>query len=49
MNGNAKLVESDVLAIRGLAAEGQSFVSIASRFSISDTHVGRIVRRESWR
>lgn len=47
-HANAKITETDVREIRRLA-ETQSQQSIADRFGICQTVVGRIVRRVDWK
>lgn len=45
---NAKLTESDVVAMFHLRANGESQQSIGKKFGISQTIVGDILRRERW-
>lgn len=47
-NGNARLTESDVREIRALAKEGVSTRSLAMVYSVSQSHVVRIINREVW-
>lgn len=48
-SGVNKVTDVDVCEIRRLASEGHEQRSIAARFGISQTNVGMIVRRETWR
>lgn len=48
-NGMAKLSESRVAAIRRLKREGRSQRAIATRFGVSHSTVGDILRGQSWR
>jgi hypothetical protein len=48
-NGMCKLNKDKVIEIRSLHSSGVSYRSLAKRFGIGATQVGRIVRRESWR
>jgi hypothetical protein len=45
---DAKLTEADILEIRRLGKAGMRQIDIAARFHIGQTHVSRILRRESW-
>lgn len=45
----AKLTNEDVVAIRGKCEGGVHQREIAATFGISQSQVGRIVRRESWK
>lgn len=47
-NGNAKTCNSDVVAIRELAASGIEQVTIATMFGLSTATISRIVRRDGW-
>lgn len=44
----AKLTPQDVLSIRQAASAGESFVSIAARFSVSRQNISAIVKRMTW-
>lgn len=44
-----RLTADQVREIRALAAEGMPQVAIATRFHMSQTGVGQIVRRQTWR
>lgn len=48
-HGMAKLTENDVLTIRKLSQEGWPGIAIARRFSITPTHISKIVRHLAWR
>jgi hypothetical protein len=45
---NAKLTEADVIAIRDAHERGESTVSLAQRFNVGRSQIGRIVNKESW-
>lgn len=45
----AKLKEEDVIAIRSLASTKLVHAEIADRFDISESNVGLIVNRKTWR
>jgi len=47
-NGRAKLTARDIQEIRALSAQGVYQDDIARQYHIGQTHVSRIVRRESW-
>lgn len=47
-HGMARLQESDVRAIRALAASGLGPTEIGARFGVSRSAVGHIVRRSTW-
>ena len=47
-NGSARLVTSDVLAIRDLAAAGWTHDALAAEFGVSQPHISRIVARQNW-
>jgi len=47
--GNSKLTATDIKSIRTRRAAGEEASSLALNFKISETHVNRIVKRESWR
>ena len=47
-HGMSKLTADKVVEIRRLAASGISNAELGRRFDISDTHVWRIVTRQSW-
>ena len=49
LNGNAKLGPGDVDAIRRALADGVFQKRIAAAFGISQAHVSRIARSQSWR
>lgn len=48
-NRHTKLTAEAVIAIRQSAANGESFKSIARRFSVTDTAIGDVVKRITWR
>jgi hypothetical protein len=48
-HGSAKLTVRDVIAIRQLAADGMTYRALASKFGVSHTNIGAIVRRQEWR
>jgi hypothetical protein len=48
-NTNAKLVDSDIVAIRQLADAGVTVSSIAEQYGIAYQTVRRIVRRSGWK
>lgn len=48
-NGQARLAEADVIAIRAARATGQTEREVAARFGVSPSLVGCIHRRERWR
>lgn len=45
----SKLTSSQVLEIRQLRSRGLQYAEIAERFCLSDSTVGNIVRRETWK
>lgn len=47
-NGQSKLSDEDVLAIRAAAADGERQRSIAARYGIAQGNVSRICTRRSW-
>ena len=47
-NGNAKLTAEIVMEMRRLNAEGVTQAALASKYSIRQCHVSRIIRNESW-
>lgn len=47
-NVNAKIRTRDVLNIRARAADGMSHEKLGREFGLSQAHVSRIVRRDSW-
>lgn len=47
-NGNAKLIDSDVVIIRDMASRGISQRLIASQFGITSSIVSGIVNRKRW-
>jgi hypothetical protein len=47
--GSAKLVASDVVAIRQMKAMGLTLGEIAAMFSLSKNHVSRLVQKQNWR
>jgi hypothetical protein len=47
-NRQAKLTEAEVEEIRTLCASGVPQMSVAERYGVSRTQVGRIHREESW-
>ena len=47
-HGMARLTEADVLEIRRLAVDGETYRTIATRFGVSHHTVGVIVRRQAW-
>jgi hypothetical protein len=47
-HGRATLTDVDIRDIRAAAAQGASRVTLADTYNVSTTHIGRIVRRESW-
>ena len=49
VEGRRVLTEADVLAIRADAAVGAAYPDLARRFGVVPDHIGRIVRRRSWR
>ena len=49
LHWNAKLTVRDVIAIRALAANGMTYRALASRFGVSHSNIGLIVRRQEWR
>jgi hypothetical protein len=49
LHGSAKLTVADVIAIRKLAADGMTHRALGSRFGVSHTNIGDIVRRTEWR
>lgn len=46
-HGIAKLTDTDVDEIRALASSGSKYGDLASRFSVSSSNIGRIVRGQS--
>jgi transposase-like protein len=46
--GTAVLTEANVLEIRRLASDNQTYVQIAKRFGIHKDTVYRIIKRKSW-
>ena len=48
-NVHSKLAESDVKKIRELSLVGVSQRKLAKRFGVSDSTIGRIVRKEKWK
>lgn len=48
-NNKAKLTKESVLRIRFLAAQGQSYTSIAKLFGVTDVQVSNIARRKQWK
>jgi len=48
-NGNRKLTEDDVRAIRAAVAAGAQHRDVAARFGITHANVGYIARRQTWR
>lgn len=49
IKGNQKLVQSDVVKIRGLYADGVSMKIIAKQFQISQSHVSNILSGRYWK
>ena len=49
LHWNAKLTVRDVIAIRELAANGMTYRALASKFGVSHSNIGLIVRRQEWR
>ena len=47
-SGNVKLTEKQVLKIRSLRDQGQTLKCIADQFSVSFSHIYKIVKRECW-
>ena len=47
-NGQAKLTEADVAAIRAAVRDGETQESIAARFNITHGTVSKIAARKSW-
>lgn len=47
-NGASSLTEQDVTEIRALYAGGMKQRDIAEKYSVTQTHISRIVRREIW-
>ena len=47
-NGRCKLTEDEVLEIRKLRDDGFTYKSLCNMFSMGQTQIARIVRRESW-
>lgn len=48
-NGNSKLVDKQVLQIRKLGASGMQQRTIARKFGLAQSTVGRILRRKMWK
>ena len=48
-SGRAKLKAAQVLEIRAQHANGVGAVELAKTYSVSDTHIGYIVNRKSWK
>jgi hypothetical protein len=48
LNPKCKLSEEDIKVIRELHRCGSSMRSLARKFKVSKTHIGRIARNESW-
>jgi len=48
-NVHSKLTESDVRKIRNLSNSGLSQRKLAKKFGVSDSTIGRIIRREKWK
>jgi hypothetical protein len=48
-NGNARLNEADIIAIRHDAAVGESRRAIAVRYGVTPELIGQIIRRVAWR
>ncbi len=48
-NGQAKLDEAQVQAIREMRAEGQEYKAISAKFGVSTSAIGFIVKRKLWR
>jgi len=49
LHGSAKLTVDDVIAIRKLASTGMTHRALATKFGVSHTTVGQIVRGQIWR
>lgn len=47
-NGQARLTEREVVAIRALSEDGLSHAKLAARFGISPSHISGIVNRRFW-
>lgn len=47
-NGQSKLTEDDVLGVRAARAAGETEVSIARRYHVSQTTISHIVRGKKW-
>lgn len=47
-NGNAKLTNNDVRAIRKASAGGETYASIARRYPVCNTTIRYIVKRYRW-
>lgn len=47
-NGNARITETDVLAIRAARANGVSIKSLAEQYGMHYQHMFRIVHRKRW-
>lgn len=47
-HGMARLTENDVSEIRRRYADGETQKRLADAFGVNQTHISRIVRRESW-
>lgn len=48
-NGQAKLDEAQVQAIRKMRADGQQYKDIAAKFGVSGGAVGMIIKGKTWR
>ncbi len=47
-NGNAKITQEDVYAIRQLLADGVTHKSIASQYGVTESTISAIARRVTW-
>ena len=49
LNGSAKLTEIDVISIRLARANGEKLAELAKKYSVDQSLIGKIARRDAWR
>ena len=49
LNGNSRLTLAEVQSIREMATSGLKHTAIAKLFSVTSSHVHKIVHRHNWR
>lgn len=47
-NGRSKFLNSDIIAIRARAANGEKMLTIAKDYRVSDAAIRHIIKRRRW-